>query len=135
MDEVLRRGGDVAELVTQWKAIDDRRKKLQGELDRMRQGRNAANERMAKLDKKSPEFASARDELKDLSQRIKAGEAEETRVGEESRDLLLRIPNAPHPSVPDGAGEADNRVESVWGEKPRLDFAAKPHWELGEALG
>jgi seryl-tRNA synthetase len=135
MDEVLRRGGDVAELVTQWKAIDDRRKKLQGELDRMRQGRNAANERMAKLDKKSPEFASARDELKDLSQRIKAGEADESRVADESRDLLMRIPNAPHPSVPDGAGEADNRVENVWGDKPRLDFAAKPHWELGEALG
>jgi seryl-tRNA synthetase len=135
MDEVLRRGGDVAELVTQWKAIDDRRKKLQGDLDRMRQARNAANERMAKLDKKSPEFAAARDELKDLSQRIKAGEAEETRVGEESRDLLMRIPNAPHPSVPDGTSEADNRVESVWGDKPRLDFAPKPHWELGEALG
>jgi len=135
MDEVLRRGGEVAELVNQWKAIDDRRKKLQGELDRMRQARNAANERMAKLDKKSPEFAEARDALKGVSQQIKAGEVEETQVAEESRQLLLSIPNAPHPSVPDGTGEADNRVEHVWGEKPTLGFAPKPHWELGEALG
>jgi len=135
MDEVLRRGDDVAALVAAWKAIDERRKRLQGELDRMRQERNAANEQMAKLDKKSSEFAAARDRLKDLSQRIKAGEAEETAVAEESRQQLLRIPNAPHSSVPVGTSEADNRVERVWGEKPRLDFAPKPHWELGESLG
>ena len=53
MDEVLRRGGDVATVVTAWRALDERRKKLQAELDGKRSARNAANERMSKLDKKS----------------------------------------------------------------------------------
>jgi seryl-tRNA synthetase len=135
MDDVLRRGGEVAAAVAQWKEMDDRRRRLQAELDRQRAERNAANERMAKLDKKSPEFAAARDALRELSQRIKAGEAEEARVGEHSRELLLRIPNAPHASVPAGAAETDNVVERTWGERPALAFEPRPHWEVGERLG
>src|ERR1041385_8587581 len=108
MDDVLRRGGDVATAVNAWKSVDDRRKKLQAELDGARQQRNAANEKMAKLDKKSPEFAAARDELKALSTKIKEGEAELGRLELAAEQALLVIPNAPHPSVPTGAGEADN---------------------------
>ena len=125
--DVLRRGGQVAEQVEQWKSIDERRRRLQGELDASRAARNAANQRMSKLDKKSAEFAAARDELRELSQQIKGGEAEETRVSEDSRQLLMRIPNAPHASVPDGAGEADNPVLHVWGDPPSYPFAPRPH--------
>jgi len=59
MDDVLRRGGDVATAVAAWRSLDDRRRKLQGDLDTMRSARNAANERMSKLDKKSAEFTAA----------------------------------------------------------------------------
>jgi len=135
MDEVLRRGGDVAPLVAEWKALDERRRRLQGELDNMRAARNGANDRMAKLDKKSPEFTAARDELKDLSSKIKGGEVELTQLEEQSRDKLQRIPNAPHASVPAGATDADNPVLHVWGERPRFDFAPRLHWEVGAQLG
>ena len=59
MDDVLRRGGDVSSAVNAWKDLDARRRSLQGELDGLRQQRNAANEKMAKLDKKSAEFTTA----------------------------------------------------------------------------
>ncbi len=135
MDDVLRRGGDVADVVAAWKQLDERRRRLQGELDTMRASRNSANERMAKLDKKSAEFAQARDELKSLAQKIKQGESELETLEVESQARLLHIPNAPHVSVPAGAGEDDNPVLHVWGHKPELAFTAKPHWEVGEALG
>ena len=135
MDDVLRRGGDVATVVGAWQAVDERRKKLQGELDTSRQHRNAANERMAKLDKKSAEFASARDELKALSGKIKEGEAELARLEAEAELALLVIPNAPHASVPTGTGEHDNPVLHTWGHKPTYTFQPKPHWEIGEKLG
>jgi seryl-tRNA synthetase len=135
MDEVLRRGGDVGVLVTAWKDLDTRRKRLQGELDSMRASRNAANERMAKLDKKSEAFATARDELKALAATIKEGEAELGMLETESQAQLLVIPNAPHVSVPAGTSEHDNFVLHVWGDKPAMSFPPKPHWELGEALG
>jgi seryl-tRNA synthetase len=135
MDDVLRRGPEVATLVAGWRSVDERRRKLQGELDSLRQQRNAANETMARLDKKSAEFAAARDDMKALAGRIKEGEGELTRLEAVCDQHLLAIPNAPHASVPDGAGEADNPVVRTWGEKPAFAFAAKPHDELGRALG
>ena len=135
MDDVLRRGGDVTHAVTAWRELDARRRKLQGELDGHRAARNAANERMSKLDKKSPEFASARDELKTLSTTIKEGEAALATLETDSTNRLLVLPNAPDASVPVGAGEAENTVLHVWGDKPTYDFQPKAHWDLGEALG
>ena len=136
MDDVLRRGGDVATVVGSWKSLDEKRRKLQGELDGLRQQRNSANEKMAALAKqKSPELAAARDEMKALSTRIKEGEAELTALEAETEQLLMSIPNAPHASVPVGTSEADNPVLHTWGEKPTFAFAPKPHWELGTALG
>jgi seryl-tRNA synthetase len=135
MDDVLRRGGDVATAVAAWKSLDDRRRKLQGELDTLRQQRNAANEQMAKLDKKSVEFAATRDDLKSVAARIKEGEGELTRLEADTEHKLLVIPNAPHASVPTGAGDADNPVLHSWGHKPSYGFTPKAHWELGETLG
>jgi seryl-tRNA synthetase len=135
MDDVLRRGGDVATAIGAWKSFDERRRKQQAELDTMRQRRNAANERMSKLDKKSAEFGAARDELKALSTQIKDGEVALARLEAECERELLAIPNAPHASVPVGAGAEDNPVHHVWGDKPTFAFVPKPHWELGEALG
>ncbi len=45
------------------------------------------------------------------------------------------LPNLPHASVPDGATAADNVEVRRRGEPRRFDFAPKPHWELGAALG
>ena len=135
MDDVLRRAPEVATLVAAWRSADERRRKRQGDLDSLRQARNAANEKMAKLDKKSAEFASARDEMKALSTRIKDGEADLARLEAECEQHLMTIPNAPHASVPDGANEADNPVLHTWGEKPVFSFPPKPHDDLGRALG
>jgi seryl-tRNA synthetase len=135
MDDVLRRGPQVATLVAGWRSVDERRRKLQGELDSVRQQRNAANETMARLDKKSAEFAAARDGMKALASRIKEGEAELAHLEAVCEQHLLMIPNAPHASVPDGAGEADNPVVATWGEKPAFSFTPRPHDELGRALG
>ncbi len=134
-ERARRRGPEVSEQLDAYQALNDRRKALQTTLDELRAERNAANQRMAKADKKSDEFAAERDKLRELSQQIKADEVELTEVEEAARNLLLVIPNAPHASVPAGADESANRVEHTWGEKPSFDFTPKPHWELGESLG
>jgi seryl-tRNA synthetase len=135
MDDLLRRGGEVSSVVQAWKTLDEQRRRLQGELDGLRQQRNAANDKMAKLDKKGTEFVAARDELKHLSAIIKTKEGELGTLEAESEEQLLALPNAPHASVPDGTSEADNPVLHTWGHKPTFPFAPKPHWEIGESLG
>src|SRR5688500_5150258 len=108
MDDVLRRGGDVATVVGSWKSLDEQRRKLQGELDGLRQQKNAADKNNAKLDKKSDAFKAAIVEGKAISAKIKEGEVELTRLEQEASALLLSIPNAPHDTTPLGAGEQDN---------------------------
>ena len=134
IEDVLRRGAGVADLAARYRQAASERRTLQQRVDQMRADSNAANKEMAKLDKKSAEFASARDRMKELSTGIKVAEAA-LKVAEQAIDEVLPlIPNAPHASVPDG-DETANRVEAHWGERPAFDFTPRPHWEIGEALG
>ena len=47
----------------------------------------------------------------------------------------MQIPNAPHESVPQGTGEADNQVVATWGDRPAMAFAPRDHVDVGTALG
>ena len=47
-------------------------------------------------------------------------------------ELLYKIPNVPHPSVPKGSTEDDNEVVFSEGTIPTLDSDALPHWELAK---
>jgi len=49
-------------------------------------------------------------------------------------ELLLELPNLPHPSVPVGKDESENVVLREEGRKRSYDFPLKPHWDLGTAL-
>lgn len=50
-------------------------------------------------------------------------------------DLLLRIPNLPHTSVPVGKDETENVEVRKVGMPKTFDFAVKDHVDLGAALG
>ena len=65
---------------------------------------------------------------------MKALEEELREIDERLMNLLLRVPNIPHPAVPAGRDEDDNVVVRSWGELPRFDFEPAPHWQLGEKL-
>lgn len=75
------------------------------------------------------------EEGRDLRAKIKTLEEEADGIDSQLKDLLLRIPNIPHASVPFGKSENDNIVLRSWGEPKTLSFAPAPHWQLGESLG
>jgi seryl-tRNA synthetase len=50
-------------------------------------------------------------------------------------DLRSWLPNLTRDEVPTGVSESDNKTVKTWGEPRKFDFAPKPHWEIGEALG
>src|SRR6266516_2815303 len=88
----------------------------------------------------SKEFARTRDEslkgrLRQMADTAKSELAVADAVKRELDDLLLRVPNVFHESVPIGETEADNVVIREWGTKPELGFAPRAHYDLGEALG
>jgi seryl-tRNA synthetase len=105
-------------------------------MEGMKKRQSEANARVGQLmrtDKAAGEAARA--EARGISDQVKAAEEELRQVEAAIEKVLLVVPNLPHDSVPDGKDEKDNVVVRTWGEKPRLDFAPRPHWELGEALG
>jgi seryl-tRNA synthetase len=73
--------------------------------------------------------------MREVADRIKALDAEVKQVDERLEQLLLQVPNLPHPSVPEGASEDENVETSRWGDPRRFEFEPKPHDVLGEALG
>ena len=88
----------------------------------------------------SKEFARTRDEslkerLRQMADTAKSELSVADAVKRELDELLLRVPNVFHESVPVGETEADNVVVREWGTRPELAFAARTHYDLGEALG
>ena len=73
-------------------------------------------------------------EMREVSARIKDIDADLAGIQEQLQDLLARLPNIPHPSVPVGADESANVEVRRWGATPDVDFERKAHWDLGEAL-
>jgi seryl-tRNA synthetase len=96
---------------------------------------NEASAQFPKLPKGSPEQTALRDRARTLGEEAKRYDLEKERVEREIEELLLRVPNLPDASVPDGPDETANVVVSVWGEKPTYDFVPRDHHDLGEALG
>ena len=111
------------------------------ELDRQwRAHQNAAETIKAEQNRLSKDFAKSRDEqlkdkLREMAERAKAELAEADAIKAKLDDLLLRVPNLFDESVPVGKSEADNVVAREWGSKPDLEFVARTHYDLGEALG
>ena len=77
----------------------------------------------------------ATEEGRDLRVTIRGLEEEVRSLDKQLEELLLQIPNIPHPSVPTGKDETDNVVVRSWGEPKSFDFTPAPHWKLGESLG
>jgi seryl-tRNA synthetase len=50
-------------------------------------------------------------------------------------ELLLELPNLPHPSVPVGKDDSENKVLRAEGKKRAYDFQPQAHWDLGTKLG
>ncbi|MCS6802232.1 MAG: serine--tRNA ligase [Chloroflexota bacterium] len=113
-------------------ALDERRRAIIAENEALKQRRNEVSRQIGR-DKER--LAALRDEMRRVGDRIKALDDEQRAIEAELDDLLLRVPNVPHSSVPIGATAEDNVVVRVWGERPTFPFPPRPHWEIGEALG
>lgn len=130
-----RRGFSDTEALDRIAALAEERRAAIAEVETKRAERNEASQKMASLDKGSDEFTENRAALRSLGDRIKELDARQKEVVSELEELMLRLPNLPHASTPDGLTEADNVEVDVWGDKPEFDFEAKDHVDLGASLG
>src|SRR5580700_2319513 len=139
VEEKLRaRGLDPATLLGDFRELDQERRARITQAESLQAQRNKLSQEVARSRKAGAEasqVAAVMDQTRELKQETDELERSAARAEEAMRELLIAIPNLTQDSVPAGKGEAENVEVSRWGQQPAFDFAPKPHWELGEALG
>jgi seryl-tRNA synthetase len=120
-------------LVDQVLKTDENWRSLVTKADSLRAESNAKARKIGELmsQGKKDEAQKIINETTSSKQKIKNLEDELSNIQKKRDELLLRIPNVPHESVPVGSGEDDNKVFGEWGKKDESDWR-KPHWELAE---
>jgi len=110
--------------------LDERRRALLSEIDKLRHRRNLITSEIAKMKRAGLHVEEKLEEARKIPLEIKRLEDEVDRLDEDVRGLLARIPNLTHDSVPIGRDESYNQVVKVWGEKPKFNFSPKDHIDL-----
>jgi len=116
-------------------ALDEQRRVILSQVEELRGRRNQVSKEIGQCKKQGADAAPLLAAMAGVGTRIKELEAALQEVEPALDQLLMRMPNFPHASVPVGASEADNPVVRSWGVPREFAFPARPHWEVGEALG
>jgi seryl-tRNA synthetase len=133
---LARRGrpGETGAAVDALLALDEERRALIADGDTGKARRNEVSRQVAERRRQGEPAGDLIEEMRSVNERIRAADARLDAVRSGIDDILLRLPNLPDPSLPDGGEEASAVVRS-WGEPRTLPFTPRPHWELGAALG
>ncbi len=104
-------------------------------MEGLRGERNRVSKEIGKKKAQKQDASEEITRMAEVSNRIKELDDQLKDTEEGLKKIVMIIPNIPHESVVYGTGSEDNPVVRMWGEKPRMDFVPKPHWEIGEELG
>ena len=115
-------------------SLDQRRRDVLYEAEQLKSKQNAVSKEIPKIKKEGGDIAPIFAEMKELSEKIKGHDAELRELDEAIHALMLRIPNIPNPTVPDGDTDEDNVEIRRFGEPTKFDFEPQAHWDLGESL-
>lgn len=113
--------------------IDESRRKVLVELEKLRRQKNIANDQISQLLKEKKDAKAKIESMKSTSRRIDELEDKLKDCQGKLNQLLLLVPNIPHPSVPRGEVSAKRIVRS-WGKLRKFDFTPLTHTEIAGAL-
>ena len=131
-ESLVKRGTD-ADLKT-LKDCEEKRRHFLLEIEELRHKRNIASDNIAKI-KKAGENADAEvTQMREVASRIKELDKILTENNETFNNILISLPNIPHPSVPTGKDENDNIFIKKAGKPVNFNYTPLNHWDIGENL-
>ena len=133
--KLRERGQDPAALLGDFRQLDAERRQKITELETLKGKRNELSDRVGALKREKQDATAVMEEVRSLKEKIEADQQAADTIDEQLRAMLTRIPNLCRDEVPVGKDERDNVEVKRWGTVQEFDFPAKPHWELGSALG
>lgn len=129
-----KRNFDAEDMINEIISLDRQRRDAQTQLDNILAEINSTSKLIGSYFKegKKEEAEKSRQEVTKLKEESKKHDADLTHCEKRLQEILVNIPNIPHPSVPEGKGENDNLVERSGGNMPSLSKDAAPHWYLAK---
>lgn len=129
-----KRGLDVREQIEQIQALDESRRALQTELDKILAEANALAKEIGSLFKSgnSTQAEALKTRTGILKDQSKTIQDELTEKADALTQALYQLPNTPHTSVPTGKSEADNKEVYRSSNLIQLPDDALPHWDLAK---
>ena len=100
----------------------------------LRAKRNQVSDKIAETKKSGKNADNDIKAMREVGNEIKALEDKANELKIELNELLLRLPNLPHESVPEGKDNTKNKILRESGDKLNQDFELKSHLELGKKL-
>ena len=125
---------DASKILPVLNELNNSRKKLQRELDDTLAEANKIAKSIGQLFKegKKEEAGKMRARSGELKELGKSLSDKLQEANKQLNDLVLTLPNVPHPSVAPGKGEEENEILSNHGTLPELPTDKLPHWELAK---
>ena len=132
IDALSKRNFDAKEIINDLEAFNSERKKTQSDLEDILAKLNKLSKDIGELIKtgnnaEADKLKKQTSELKESSKKLGTVLSS---IKLKTSDLLYKIPNLPHKSVPAGNSEDDNVEVFSSGTIPSDNPSALPHWEL-----
>ena len=115
--------------------LEAARKSVQTKTEELQNKRNSLSKQIGMAKKKGEDASALMAEAAKIPEDLSKLEAELSDIRTRLNDLLLRIPNLPHESVPVGKDETENVEVRRWGTPRVFDFEIKDHVDVGARLG
>ena len=115
--------------------LEAARKTVQTKTEDLQQKRNVLSRQIGMAKKNGEDASALMAEAAQIPEELTKLEAELDDIRTRLNDMLLRIPNLPHESVPVGKDESENVEVRRWGTPREFDFEVKDHVDVGAPLG
>ena len=132
--KAIKNRGYSDDILDEFLKVDRERLSLIREVEDLKHELNKKSKEIGKLKSEGKDSSKLLKESKDLSDKIDLLDKKLKDKEMELMDLVLRIPNIPHESVPVGLDDGANIEIRKWGKPREFDFEPLPHWELGNIL-
>ncbi len=119
--------------VEQFKALEDQRREVQITTENLQNERNSRSKSIGKAKAAGEDIEPLLAQVSDLGTQLDNAKMALAKINQQLDDILLGVPNLPHPDVPDGNDEEDNIEVRRWGSIRDFDFDPVDHIELGAA--
>ena len=123
--------------VDEFNALEEQRKIIQVQTQELQNLRNTKSKSIGQAKASGENIEPLLEEVSELGEKLDDAKAQLHGIQLEISEIVLSIPNIPHPSVPEGDSEDDNDEVFSWPEKgpEKLDFEPKDHVDIGEMHG